>query len=172
MRIKDIILSWDFWFALVFALLLLCLLPSEILNKTASSLFSVATTVLSIIFSIYFASLAIIIASPADDFVYFMEQKGLFTSLLSYFKFTLGLLFFGLIAAIIGYSFSVYIVDLKGDKSTQTEYIIVLYSFLFWYSLFASIISIGETIKYSRYRMKFLKYKSENAKRKEAGVQE
>lgn len=160
MKFKDIFSSWDFWLAIVFSLFASCLLPSEILNKTAASLFSIATSVLSIIFSIYFASLAIIIASPADDFVYFMEEDNLFSSLLSFFKFTLGLLFFGLIAAIIGYCSSTYIADLKGDKSTQSEYIVCVYSFFFWYSLFASIISIGETIKYSRYRMKFLKHKA------------
>lgn len=160
-------MSWDFWLAIVFSLLSACLLPNEILNKTAASLFLVATSILSIIFSIYFASLAIIIASPADDFVYFMEEDNLFSQLLSFFKFTLSLLFFGLIAAIVGYSLSTYIADANGEKSTQTEYIISGYSFLFWYSLFASIISIGETIKYSRYRMRFLKHKSDKAKSNE-----
>ncbi len=58
---------------IVLAIVSAIFLPSCVSNDLVAGYYSIGISVLSIVFSIYFAALAIIIASPPDDFVKFME---------------------------------------------------------------------------------------------------
>src|SRR5262245_61894272 len=101
MKIRSVLMSWDILAAAIIAVVLYFVLPDRVNNAFASTLYGVGITVLSIIFSVYFAALAIIISSGDNDFIHFLEEKGSYTRLINSFRFSLILLFVSLISSII-----------------------------------------------------------------------
>lgn len=102
MKLKRAILSGDFVAGLAAIAACIWLLPA-LTNQIAGSIFSIGISVLSIIFSVFFAALAIILSASDDDFVAYLEQDGIYTSLIRSFRITLGSLFFALCVAIVAY---------------------------------------------------------------------
>ena len=80
MRIRDVFFSWDFIFSTIIVGILIILLPTYISAQFAQDVYSMAITILSIIFSVFFAALAIIISTSEDDFVRFLEDDGIYTA--------------------------------------------------------------------------------------------
>jgi hypothetical protein len=156
MKLKNILWSWDFASSLVLSLLTLFLLPTWIKIPFASGFYSVGITVLSIVFSLFFAALAIIMASTDNDFIMYLEERKQFTRLMGSFKYTLALLFVSLIYSIILMTCSDFVVKYHGDKSIQHQVFFVVFTFLFTYSLTATALSVKDTISFTQYRTKFL----------------
>ena len=159
MNIKSIVLSWDFLSALIIAVIIYCFLPTLISAKFAAQIYNIGVSVLSIVFSVFFASLAVIIAAPSDDFIRFFNKNGGYDELLSIFKHTLVMLFIGLFYSIIGYSLSSFFTEEFTEKFYQNKAFIAIFSFIFSYSLFCSFNSAKDAIVYSIYRNKFLDLK-------------
>lgn len=159
MNAKSIILSWDFIVAIILAAISYCVLPKYISNKFAVQLYGLGVSVLSIVFSVYFASLAVIIASPSDDFVKFFNEKGGYNKLLNIYKYTLLMLFLGLAYSIVGFAVSSFFVEEFEGKLMQNKNFIFPFLFLFPYALFCSFNSAKDAIMYSVYRNEFLKDK-------------
>lgn len=118
-------------------------------------------SVLSIIFSVYFAALAIIISASDDDFVYFLEAEGHYTAILSTFKFSMFMIFTALIYSIILFAKTAYSLGMNSNYIQHHGWM-VLYSFIFSYSLFCVFNSTIDALKYSHYRTKYLKEKTKN----------
>jgi phosphoglycerol transferase MdoB-like AlkP superfamily enzyme len=135
-------------------------LPKEIKSIFACSFYSVGISVLSIIFSLFFTCLAIIMTTNDNDFIKFMEEDKLFTKLLFSFKFTLGLLFISLVYSIIAYQYFDYFVKSFDDKHKQNKVFFLLFEFLFSYGLIATAQCVYDTIMFSSYRSKFVIKKS------------
>jgi len=155
MKIKDIILSRDILAALAVAGVTFILLPSRITHALARDLYSVGISVLSIVFSVYFAALAIIISSSDNDFVEFLEETDDYSGLIETFRFSLLVLFVALIFSITMYILSsIWIADNYID---QPSLITVVFCFLFLYGMFAAATATLDAIKYSKFRAKFLK---------------
>ena len=159
MKIKQIITSWDIWLAFVISVVATFLFPSRIPINFAHDVYFMGLSVLSIIFAIFFASLAIIMSSSHDDFVTFLEEKDQYTIIVNTFRFTLILLFIALLLSIFLYVYSGYaksqgVVD-------QCNIFFGLFCFIALYALFAVVMATGETITYSKYRSQFLKIKQE-----------
>lgn len=154
MKIKDILLGWDFIASLLMSILLFIILPSQLENIKVISYYEIGITVLSIVFSIYFASLAIIIATPDNDFIKFLELDGAYTALISLFKFTLYSLFIGLVYSIFAFAITSYF---KDDGGTQCKLFLSLFSFVFFYGLFCTVNSTKHSITYSIFRTRYLK---------------
>ncbi|MGK9477905.1 hypothetical protein [Melioribacter sp. OK-6-Me] len=157
MKIKNIIFSWDLIVALALSVLLFALIPSTISNEFAVKLYDIGISVLSIVFSVFFAAMAIIISASDDDFVRFLDEEGDYTAIIGTFKFSLMILFVALIYSIILSASTSYMLSL-GDKD-QCKIFIVLFTLLFSYGLFATLNSTYDAIKYAQYRTKFLKIK-------------
>lgn len=155
MNYKRIILSWDFLVALVFTGLVLLLFPGNVNNALATDLYNVGISVLSIVFSVYFAALAIIISSSDDDFVYFLEERGAYTVIITTFKFSLGILFAALLYSILLYAATSVWTD-NGQESQHKGWMIG-YAFLFAYSLLAALTTTLDSIIYAQMRTKFLR---------------
>jgi len=154
MKIKDIIISWDFLSALCISIILWIFLPFWINNQFTITLYEIGISVLSIIFSVFFAALAIIISSSDDDFVRFLEETGDYTALIDTFKFSLTVLFIALLYSIILTAITSYWINLK--LINQQFYFTVVFSFLFFYGLFATFNSTYDAIVYSKFRTKYL----------------
>ncbi len=165
MKISNIILSWDFVIAIVLTLVTALILPSYLELEFCKSFYSTGITVLSIIFSIFFAALAIIMASSDNDFIEFLEENGDFTALLDTFKITLVMLFISLIYSIVLYVITDYnLTTLKCEGFKQHKTFFLIFEFLFCYSLLATGLSVKDTIFFSNFRARYLSKKNQTNK--------
>lgn len=155
MKARDVVLSWDFWCALIVAIGTYYLLPPTPKTDFAKDLYGVGINVLSIVFAVYFAALAIIMASPDDDFILFMEQQGDYSRLVASLKFTQWALFFALLASLVLYGWTAS--QLSAKVEVQCRSWLALFVFLFLYALFSAAAAVHDAIQYSKYRTKFLK---------------
>lgn len=157
MTLKKIFLSWDFILATLLTVAIGYTLPKGINIEFSYDLFGIGINVLSIIFAIYFAALAIITASSDDDFVLFLEDENDFTKLVYSFRFALSVLFISLIFSLLSYGYTSFY------KSTgeviQCKLLFTIFVFLFSYSLFVTANSAIDSINYAKYRAEFLKSK-------------
>lgn len=152
--IKNIILSWDFGLAVALALASWLLLPGWVSNVLAKDLYTIGINVLAIVFSVFFAALAIIISSSDNDFINFLEEFGDYTKIISTFQFSLLVLFVALIYSLIMYALtSAWMVDKFVE---QPRISVVAFIFLALYGLFAAFSSARDSITYSKLRAKFL----------------
>ena len=87
MRFKQVLGSLDLWAALGLAVVFAVLLDDWVPNEFAKDIYSIGISVLSIVFSVYFAALAIIISASDDDFVAFLEETGDYSASLELFDF-------------------------------------------------------------------------------------
>ncbi|MDP2686531.1 MAG: hypothetical protein Q8O62_04880 [Aequorivita sp.] len=153
--IKKYILAFDTTLAVLFTLLALIFMPLKISAILIKDILGMGIGVLSVIFSIFFAALAFIISASDDDFVEFLERKGLFTRLIDNFNWTVGSLFIALIYSIILYSLCAFELNNKSNFEIS-EYLVAVFVFLFFYSLIATILSTNDAIRYSKTRIKFV----------------
>ncbi|MDB5125170.1 MAG: hypothetical protein JWP94_3299 [Mucilaginibacter sp.] len=156
MKVSEIILSWDTLIALLITGLTCSLLPTNLALEFCSEVFTIGITVLSIIFSLFFASLAIIMTSSADKFIVFLEEKGDFIALLNSFKITLIMLFISLSYTIGLFFYTVYLIKDNLSHEKQSYYFFLSFELLFVYSLVSTALSINDTIIFSKMRAKFL----------------
>lgn len=168
MKISNLILSWDFVISIILTLATASALPSYLSLEFCKSFYNVGITVLSIVFSIFFAALAIIMASSDNDFIEFLEEKSSFSNLLLTFKITLVSLFFSLVYSIILYvGTDYYISNLQSKTVFQHKIFFLVFEFLFCYSLIATALSVKDTMIFSKYRNQFLSIKNRKNKAKE-----
>lgn len=167
MKIKNLLISWDFILSTIITIITCHLLPYYLPIEFCKSFYGMGISVLSIIFSIFFAALAIIMASSDNDFIRFLEEEGDFTMLLTSFKITLAMLFISLIYSIVLFVITDYFCSpLTKQSLIQHKGFFLIFEFLFCYSLIATGLSVKDTIFFSNYRAKFLmqnKLKNKNA---------
>jgi hypothetical protein len=160
MKLSNIILSWDFVIAIVLTLATAVILPVMLKMSFCISFYNTGITVLSIIFSLFFAALAIIMTSSDNDFIAFLEEENDFSALLDSFKITLAMLFFSLIYSIVLFVSSDYFAKNNIPDIEQHKIFFLVFEFLFTYSLFSTALSVRDTIKFSDLRGQFLKKKN------------
>lgn len=158
MKPKNIILSWDMAAAGAVALTLALVLPSELKSDFCKDLYGIGITVLSIVFSLYAAALALLMTSPDDEFVRFLEEEGQYTELVRSFKFVLVVLFLALGVSIAWYGMTGYWISAQptGD-SLQSKWWMITFAPLAVYALCATLLSMVDSIHYSNRRIEFLR---------------
>lgn len=167
MKISSLILSWDFVVAIVLTLVTALILPNELSIEFCKSFYGVGISVLSIVFSIFFAALAIIMASSDNDFIEFLEEEGDFSALINTFKVTLIMLFISLIYSIVLYVISDYhLTNPANSVETQYKAFFLIFEFLFCYSMIATGLSVKDTIVFSNFRSRFLSMKNKKEENK------
>jgi len=132
-------------------------LPYWVRNDLAKDYYGIGISVLSIVFSVFFAALAVIITASDDDFVIFLEETKDYSAIVSNFKASLGLLFAALLVSLGLYAYTASRV--AGSVAHQVKYFVVLFVFIFFWSLFAAFNSTLDAIRYSDYRRKFVEAK-------------
>ncbi len=156
--IHKIVISWDFALGILVAVLFFGIGPEEINYKISNEIFSVVISTLSIIFSVFFAALAVLISSGDDAFIIFLEDVGLYKEIIWYFRYTLFILFFVLLISIFLFVTTLFQADLI-QPGIYPKYLIGVYLGLVGYALFCSINSAIDSIKYAQARSKFLQIK-------------
>lgn len=155
MNIDNIIRSYDLIVSLILTMLILAFVKSDLPILFVKSAYSTGITVLSIVFSLFFASLAVIMSSGDSDFIKFLEEKNQFTGLINTFKYTLIILFFGLVVSLIFYLISEYQFTGQNVKY-QNRWMFISFCFFFLYALACTVMSVKDTILFSLYRSKFI----------------
>jgi len=161
MKIKKIIKSFDFVLSIIFSLIVYLIFPCWLNNEMLKDIYGIGISVLSIIFSVYFAALAIIISSSDDSFVRFLEKEGFYQEIVSMFEFTLGSLFVALSYSIVIYITTSNWIIMKIE--IQPFWCFLFFIFLFSYSLIATGQSALDAIKYAKFRSKYLGIESSNS---------
>jgi hypothetical protein len=152
---KSVFLSWDFCVATILSLGVLFFAPASISNEVSRDIYNIGVTSLSIIFSVYFAALAMIITSSDNDFIDFFDQENDYSKLIKSFRFVLAILLISLLVSIGLYTISTVLFYEK--KPTQVKSFMVLFSFLGPYSLIATFLASNDAIQYALLRAKYLK---------------
>ncbi len=165
MKFKDIVCAWDFLCALVVTVILSQVLPDRIDSGFARDFYNIGISVLAIVFSVYFAALAIIMSASDNDFALFLEEEGDYSAIVQTFKFSLTILFVALIYALVSYGITLAWIAAK--KTDQSMWLFIPYAFLFLYGLLTVANATQDAIKYSEFRIRYLKAKKD-APKKEA----
>jgi hypothetical protein len=130
----------------------------DIPTALAKDLYEVAVDVLSITFSIFFAALATLASGSDDEYMLFLQRRGLFTKVMWGFKVTLMLLFIALIVCLGAYSAAAYCVE-AGAKSCgcrQSIWFGVLPLLLFLWSMLATLTAAWASIRHAETRADYL----------------
>lgn len=156
-KIQSLVFSLDLILALVCSILVGKFIPDQISIEYVLSIFEIAITILSIIFSVYFAALTVIITAGDNQFVRFLEEGGLYSRITWTFKVTLGLLFFALLVSII-----LFVVTLPYKDSLVVECYwpkngFIIYVFIATWALFAAALATWDSIKYAEYRARYIR---------------
>lgn len=133
---------------------LLAVVPRWVPLPLAKDLYGIGASVLSIVFSVYFAALAIVISSSDDRFIKWLEEDGIFSDLLWGFKVTLLCLFSALVLALALYAWSG--AQIAMDYRAQHRSGVILFAGLLIYSLCATLSTTLAAIKYAQKRSTFL----------------
>jgi len=160
-RFLSILVSWDWPLAAILTLVLGWLLPSDATYGLANGIFEVSISVLAIVFSIFFAALAILITAGDNDFVRFLERDGLYKEIVWTFRLT-----FIMLAVALVFAITLYATSLAGAESapppTYPHTLFALFGFTALYALLAAVSSSLDIIKYAEYRAKYLEITSQN----------
>jgi magnesium-transporting ATPase (P-type) len=123
----------------------------------AKDFYGVGISVLSIVFSIFFAALAIVMSAGDNEFIAFLHKEGAYTEIVWNFRFAVMVLFTSLIVTLAEYVY----VGFRSSHSAEwhSKWFLVIFFFCFSYSLLAVCLAILDAIKYSSNRVKFLNSK-------------
>lgn len=158
MKPSEILWSWDFVVAAIATALVIATIPSRISAAFAKDLFAVGISVLSIVFSVFFAALAIIISAGDNEFILFLEKEKAYTGIVQTFLVSLIALFVALVYSLVLYAITAAAATV--EKATQAAGFVCAFSFLFLYGLFAAFNSAIDAIRYARTRAAFLEAKA------------
>lgn len=152
---KSVFLSWDFLAALGVVVAVFVLLRVPLSVAIARELFGFGLTLGALIFSVYFAALAVIAAAGDDDFVHFFAEGGEYFWLIEVFRITLLVLFVTLLASLSMFFYVAYLAAID-PKTILSHWLVSLFSFTIVYPLFASVNAAWDATKYAERRARYL----------------
>lgn len=154
-KLKRIVISWDFIIAVFICVLLLFVLPGQISLPIIKNIFEMGISVLAIVFSVFFAALAVLITAGDNEFVRFLQEDNSYSQIVWSFKFTILSLFFALITSIVLFVGVLPFVD-AALSYTFPKLGVILYAFVAIYSLCAAANCTLDAIRYAEVRARFL----------------
>lgn len=162
-KFKSFFWSYDFSISLAIGIILYIVLPEFLSMKFMLTYYEIIITTISIIFSLMFASCSILMSSSDNDFINFLNEKNDFDNLLWTFRITLFALFISLIYALVIFVATNYIVEMakEGEVWVQHKIFFTTLSSITIYGLIATFLSVEDTLKFSKFRSRFLKDKKE-----------
>lgn len=163
-KINMVALSWDTLLALLVVATVCFFLPSKIPADFTTSFYGVGISILSIVFSLFFAALAIIMSSSDTDFIEFLEEDRSFSDLMFTFYITLSALFISLIYSVAIYSYTDFWIKKPGIKPPFliSKIWFLIFVWLFSYSLAATFLAVMDTVKFTKMRIAFMQIQKEN----------
>lgn len=154
MKLTDFLISPDLIISCVICGICYTILPECLNNVMLLNAYGTALSVLSIIFSVFFAALSFLISNSSDSFVKYLNQNGFYKPLINLYKLTLVSLFIALVYTIVVYLITNWWISIKCE--TQTKWLFIIFIFWVSYSLIATFMSALDSIKYEKKRIEFL----------------
>lgn len=162
------ILSPDFLFSLGIGIVLWFILPPYIKITATVTAYNLGITVISILFSVFFAVLAVLMSTTDSEFINFLEQdKRFFSTLIRSFKIVLFVMFVTLIYSISLYLGNDYYLNKHGLNSQQSKILVIIFQLLFTYSLFATGMCTYDALKFSSLRIRYVTLQESKKRAKE-----
>jgi hypothetical protein len=150
-----LLLCWDWPIALLLTVALGFLVPSNLSYYLANRIFEAAMAVLAIMFSVFFAALAVLITAGDNEFLKFLQEYHYYRPILWPFKVTLLLLFLALVASVSLFTATLSLANPDNDTVFPRVWL-MLFGFLSFYALFAAIQATTGAVRYAEFRAKFL----------------
>ena len=147
--------GWDLVAALVVTGGLGFIFDARVDLSFATDIYALGTSVLAIVFSVFIAAFAIIMSSGSDDFVRFLHEEGVFSSLLAGFKVALGVLFSALVLFVFLFGFSSWM-TMVGETHQHSAWLLLGIFVLCW-ALFSTASAARAAVAYSEFRARFVK---------------
>jgi hypothetical protein len=164
LRPANVLLSWDIILAAIISTTIWWFLPSDLDAGFVKDVYGVFISVLSIVFSVYFAALAFIITAGDNDFIHFLEEDGSYMKIIASFRYVLILLLIALVFSLSIYIWTIYSMVMSCHIPTKILFVTDL--FLFQYSVFAVSNSMFDAIKYAEFRSRFISVSKKEEKHK------
>lgn len=153
--VKTYLLAWDFLAAIACAFAVMVFAPLWIKSDFARDIYNIGISVLAIVFSVFFAAMAIIMSASQDEFMKFLQREDLFDTLVTTFKVSLIALFVALMYSLAAFSASGYVLS-NNSIHEQSRVYLAIFCFLFLYSLLATLSASLDAIRFSERRHRFL----------------
>jgi hypothetical protein len=153
---QSLFISLDFIASLAIAVAIAIFVPEKLKLEFTKDIFEVAIAVLSIVFSVYFAALAVVITSGDNEFIDFLEEEGAYSHIIWTFKITLLLLFVALMISILLFVIVLPFADFEIAKMWFPNWGLALYALIALWSLFAAAMATLDAITYAEYRARFI----------------
>lgn len=160
--LKSIFIAPDIILAALIGLFVYIFSPELISNAFCKDIFGIAISILSIIFSVYFAALVFVMSASDNDFIRFLEEKKRYTYIIGTFRISLVILFSALMISIIAYVATLAMIEM--EYKYQQKWIIAIFTFSFLYGLFAALATTLDSIRFALSRVSFLKRITDIAK--------
>ncbi len=154
-KIKRFLLAPDFCIAFIGAIFFALFANGPISSDLVKEITSTAITILSIIFSVFFAALAVMITSGDNEFINFLQRFGAYTQIVWSFKVTFFALLIALLSSLILYLTSIFQLS-KPISGVYPWFFTTPYIFLTFYALLSTAAASVDAIKYAEYRTKYL----------------
>lgn len=156
------IFGWDLAVALVAGGTVWLIAPNSVPNDFAKDIYGLGASVLAIVFSVFFAALAIIMSADGDDFVELLEERGTLDVVLFHFRFTLWLLFLGLCASVVLYAITSWW-SISGDHAQSRILTSTFVGLLLW-GVSATLESALSSVTHSQLHVKYMQLSDEEKK--------
>lgn len=149
-------LTWDLYLSLLVAVICYFVLDFLLTGAFVQDVYQLGITILSIVFSVFFAAMAIIISTSDNDFVSFLEAEDKsYTLLISILKASVMIIFVALMYSVFMFLFTSY--QLNHDPAYhQYKYFTVFFIFMFSYSMLSSLGSLLMALTYAVKRVSHL----------------
>lgn len=160
LRKLRVLLAWDLILSGAAAIVLWVALPAEVANAFAKDIYELAATVLAVVFSVFVAALAIVMSAGDRGFAKFVAEEGSLEVIVFGFKWTLGLLFAGLLAAVFLYGVTSWWATNEVDS--QPRWILAALSFLLLYGISATLSVAFAAVRHSQLHVAYLRLAEKN----------
>lgn len=167
----SVIWDWDLWAALGVTAGVAIFSPEHMKAQLVKDVAGVTTSVLAVIFAVYFAAVAIIMSSGDDEFVRYLARKGRFEKVLFAFKVTLTVLFVGLISSFGIYVLSAVVASQDANGVVSKWWLVGATSVVAW-GVFAALETALTALKHSQLRVLFSQLEKTLRRAREEGKNE
>lgn len=161
---RDIFAAPDFIIAVLLVIVLWKYMPTCITCAFSIGVYEIGISVLSIVFSLFLASSAIIVSSTDNDFILFIEvdtdkkkDLGAYSTLISTSIFTLCSLLIALIYSITVFILTSHALSIN-ETCMQSKWVFIIFVFLFTYSLLATALAVIASFLFAMKRVDYLKF--------------
>ena len=145
MRISRTVFSLDFGVAILAGSGIAFFCPVTIPMILAKDFYIVGVSVLSVVFSVFFAALAIIMSAGDNDFIAFLNEDGSYSEIIWSFRFTVLALFIALLVALLEYGYVSIRISQKAEL--HSKWFVLAFVMCFTYSLIAVIQAVLDALR-------------------------